>query len=127
MNIRRGLGRIYLLASWLILLGVVIVAAFDMPSKQDIDRSYAYEIAERIPGNVSPFQLDPEKECQRWSFLLDDVDAYCRGREIAIQGLFDKRVRHIVERLIYLLGTAAVLYAARKAAGWVADGFSTKK
>lgn len=126
MNLRKGFGRIYTLFSGLVLLAICIVAVQDMPNMDSMDRIYAEAIGSSIyRKSISPSAIDAE--CDQWRSAVPAVGDFCKGREAELRRLPEKRIKHFIERFMALAGTAAVLYAIRRAARWIGDGFADRR
>jgi len=126
INLRKGFGRIYTLLAGVVLLGICIAGILEMPTASEVDRSYAYEVKKLIPKGGQSENATLQDTCNLWSDFSTEVKALCDGREIRLRDLPSKQSKHIVERLMYLVGAAAVLYAIRRAVRWIADGFGDK-
>lgn len=127
MNLRKGFGRIYTLFSGLVLLAICIVAVQDMPNMDSMDRIYAEAIESGLPHgqHVSPSNV--KAACEKWDPFLPTIENFCRNREAELRSLPEKRIKHFIERFMALAGTAAVLYAIRRAARWIGDGFADRR
>ena len=124
MNLRKGFGRIYTLLSALILLGVCSAFVTGLPDQSKIDFRYSMWISDRIPTEKYTPVDDVDFACANWSSVSQDITNYCRKRQAELQRLPTERADYIAEYMRYLIGAAAVLYAIRRAARWVANGFS---
>ncbi len=126
MNLRKGFGRIYTVLCGLILLGICIAGVAELPKKGDVDRLHVTEIERLIPEGGRTLTTNLGDACKFWSDFSMEVKSYCDGREVRLRDLPSKQREHAIERFGYLIITAAGLYAMRRAARWIADGFAGK-
>lgn len=136
MNIRRGLSRIYMVFSGLVLAVVCVAAVASFPKKIDIANKYEYKIKDVISD-----QLHTPTYQINWGGLYSetfvtaacsdmiewkDATGLCKKYEDELKSFWWIIAKYIAEWTGWLLLAAISLTAIKRTAAWVADGFASK-